>query len=175
MISQPSSSRSSRSLDTSSKRSLRDPEKGSSLFLLLVAFFVLAGSVTLGLGTFGSPGPGFLPFLAAGVLACSSGIHFLSEMFSRADRSNKKAQTLWAGTKWTKVICVAFVLILYAFCFETAGFILCTFLLMAFLLLVMDIRSAYTVLIGSLLVTLMSYIIFEKLLNIGFPAGILRF
>ena len=69
MISQQFSSGSSSSSDISSKRMLGDAENGSSLFLFLLALAVLLGAAELGLGTVSEPGPGFLPFLAAVVLA----------------------------------------------------------------------------------------------------------
>jgi putative tricarboxylic transport membrane protein len=175
MTLQPSLSKSSRSSDTSSKRGLSDPEKSSSLFLLLIALAVLLGSVKLGLGTIGSPGPGFLPFLAAVVLAFSSGIHFLSKIFSNVQRPNGTVASLWVGAKWRKVIYVVLALVIYSIFIEEVGFIVCTFLVMMVLLLVMEVKHWYTVLIGGALVALISYVVFEKLLAVGFPIGIFGF
>lgn len=175
MTSQRSLSKSSSSLDTSSKRAFSDSEKSSSLFLLLIALVVLYGSARLGLGTVASPGPGFLPFLAALVLAFSSGIHFLSKIFSKIQRSNGVVANLWAGMKWRKVIYVVLALMVYAIFFEDVGFLLCTFFLMMFLLAVMEVKHWYTVPIGGALVSVATYIIFEKILVIGFPVGILGF
>jgi putative tricarboxylic transport membrane protein len=154
---------------------LGDPEKGSSLFLLLVAFAVLLGSVKLGLGSVSSPGPGFLPFLAAVVLAVASGIHFLSKVFSKVQRPNEAVASLWAGAKWRKIIYIVLALVVYSTFFEDLGFIVCTFLLMIFMFMVTEVKHWYTVLIGAALVSLISYLVFEKLLAIGFPAGIFGF
>ncbi len=162
-------------MDTSSNRGLRDPEKGSSLFLFHIALLVLGGSMKLGLGTLGNPGPGFIPFIAAGVLACSSFFHFLKETFFMSQRRKPTFGGLWAGMQWRKVIYVSFVLMVYAFFFEKGGFLFCTLCLMMFLLTVTGVKHWYTVLIGSAAVTLLSYVVFDKLLAVGFPAGIFGF
>ena len=154
---------------------LSDPEGGSSLFLFLIALMVLLGAAKLGLGTVGNPGPGFLPFLAAGVLGLCSGAHFLSNRVLTAQRSDGAMAKLWAGTKWRKVIYVVLGLLVYSIFFEDVGFIVSTFFLMMFLLRVMEVKHWYTVLIGGVLVTFTSYLIFEKILMIGFPMGILGF
>ena len=154
---------------------LSDPEKGSSLFLFLVALAVLLGSTKLGLGTVGDPGPGFLPFLAAVVLVFCSGIYFLSRVVLTVQRSHESLARLWAGTQWRKVVYVVLTLIAYSIFFEDVGFIACTFFLMMFLLRVMEVKHWYTVLIGGVLITFVSYMTFEKILMIGFPRGILGF
>ena len=163
------------SWDTSSKRTLREPQQISSFFLLLVACAVILGAVKLGVGTLGSPGPGFLPFLAALVLAISSGIYFLSVIFSKLKNKNRPAARLWAGTKWTKVLYLTIALSVYSACFEYLGFIICTFLLMTLMLIVMEVKHWYTVLASATLISVMSYLVFEKLLTIGFPAGLFGF
>src|SRR3972149_1557438 len=104
MISQQFLSKSSSSSDTSSKRMLSGPEKGSSLFLFLVALAVLLGSTKLGLGTVGDPGPGFLPFLAAVVLAFCSGIYFFSRVVLAVQKSHEPLTRSWAGTNVRKGI-----------------------------------------------------------------------
>ena len=154
---------------------LSDPEKGSSLFLFLVALAVLLGSTKLGLGTVGNPGPGFLPFLAAVVLAFCSGIYFLSRVMLTVQRSHDPLARPWAGTKWRKVIYVVLTLIAYSIFFEDVGFIVCTFFLMMFLLMVMEVKHWYTVPIGGVLITFITYMAFEKILMTGFPRGILGF
>jgi hypothetical protein len=154
---------------------LSDPEKGSSLFLFGVALAVLLGATKLGLGAVGNPGPGFLPFLAAGVLVFCSGIYFLSRVVLTVQRSHDPLTRPWAGTQWRKVIYVVLTLIAYSIFFEDVGFIACTFFLMMFLLRVMEVKHWYTVLIGGVLITFVSYMTFEKLLMIGFPRGILGF
>ncbi len=154
---------------------MRDAEKGSSLFLFLVALAVLLGSTKLGLGTLGEPGPGFIPFLAAMVLALCSGIYFLSRVALTVQRSPDPGAKPWAETQWQKVIYVVLALVAYSIFFEDGGFIACTFFLMVFLLRVMEVKPWYSVLIGGGLITFICYVTFEKILMIGFPKGIVGF
>ena len=172
----PCLSKSSSSLDTSSKEGLSDPEKSSSLFLFILSLAVLYGSVKLGMGTLGSPGPGFLPFWAAIVLSISSILHFLLNVFSKTQKSKGSIwKNLWEGKKWWKVIYILFALGIYTVFLNDIGFILCTFFLIWFLLTVIQIRRWYIPLIEGALITLAIYIVFEKLLAIGFPKGIFKF
>jgi hypothetical protein len=154
---------------------LSDPENSSSLFLLLIAFAVLLGASNLGLGSVASPGPGFLAFLAAVVLAFSSGIHLISNILSKTPRSNETIAQLWAGTRWRKVTYVVLALLLYSIFLEQAGFILLTFLMMFFLLKITGVKPWYKALMAGALITIGSYLLFERYLKIGFPAGILGF
>ncbi len=154
---------------------LRDAEKGSSLFLFLVALVVLLGSKKLGLGVVSEPGPGFLPFLAAGVLALCSGAYFLSRVALTVPRSHDPLSKPRAETQWRRVIYVVLALIAYSIFLEDVGFMICTFLLMMFLLKVMEVKHWYTVPIGGGLITFICYVTFEKILMIGFPRGILGF
>jgi hypothetical protein len=151
-------------------------EKKSSLFLLLFAIATLLGSAKLGLGKMGSPGPGFLPFWGGAILFLTSLIQFLSKVFSKTKPLESESRRgLLAEPGCRKIFYVILALAVYTFFFESGGFLLCTFFLMIFLLAVMDARRWPIVLIESLLITLLSYILFEKVLMAGFPKGVLGF
>lgn len=153
-----------------------DPEKNSSLFLILLSFVILYGSTRLGLGTAGNPGPGFLPFWGAAVLFVTSAIQFLLRIFFKIKKSKEEPQKNFLTDEgWWKVIYVILVLVSYTIFFERIGFILCTFFLMIFLLTVIEARRWYVILIESVLITLISYVVFEKGLTAGFPKGVLGF
>jgi len=151
------------------------PEKKSSLFLLLFAIATLVGSARLGLGKTSAPGPGFLPFWGGAVLFLASLIQFLSNVFSKPkiiEPGSRKG--LFTEPGWRKVLYVILALAVYAFFFESGGFLICTFFLMIFLL-ASTARRWPIVLMGSLLITLLSYLLFEKVLTVGFPRGVLGF
>jgi putative tricarboxylic transport membrane protein len=151
-------------------------EKKSSLFLLLFAIATLLGSAKLGLGKAGAPGPGFLPFWGGAVLFLTSLIQFLSNVFSKKKKNDSGSRSgLFAEPGWRKVFYVILALAIYAFFFENGGFLICTFFLMTFLLVVMQTRRWPIVLMESLLITLLSYLLFEKVLMAGFPKGVLGF
>jgi putative tricarboxylic transport membrane protein len=166
----------SSSLGILSEKRLSDPEKSSSLFLLLLAFVILCGSARLGRGSAGNPGPGFLPFWGAAVLFVTSVIEFLLRIFSKIkEPKEEREKSFLTGRGWLKVIYVILALVIYTIFFERIGFILCTFFLMIFLLTVVEARRWHIILIESLLITLISYVIFEKGLTAGFPKGALGF
>ena len=153
-------------------RTMKDPEKYSSLFLVLLGLAALCGSASLGLGTFRSPGPGLLPFLAAVTIFLSSTIHFLSRTFSK----DESLKNLWGVAGWPKVVIyVTITLVIYTTLFESLGFILSTFFLMMVLLNITGRGRLLRVLIESVLITLTTYVFFEMGLSIGFPKGVLGF
>ena len=152
------------------------PEKNSSLFLLLFAVATLLGSVRLGLGKTSAPGPGFLPFWGGTVLFLTSLIQFLSNVFSKTKKTELGLRRgLFTEPGWRKVLYVILALAVYAFFFESGGFLICTFFLMIFLLALTEARRWPVVLMGSLLITFLSYLLFEKVLMVGFPKGVLGF
>ena len=150
-------------------------EKGSTLFLLVLAAAILLASAKLGLGRLREPGPGFFPFLGGAILLLASVIRLLVEGRRQGIDEGRQAEVALMGAKWPKVLVVMVALAVYAYVLEAAGFILCTFLLMLLLLRVMEPRSWPVTLIQSGVITLVSYVVFEKGLAVGFPKGILGF
>jgi putative tricarboxylic transport membrane protein len=155
---------------------LRDAEKSSSLFLLLLALVILYESARLGLGSVGSPGPGFLPFWGATVLFVTSVIQFLLKVFSKIkEPKEEREESFLLGRGWRKVLYIILALVIYTIFLEKIGFILCVFFLMVFLLTVIEARRWYIILLESVLITLISYVIFEKGLTVNLPKGVLGF
>ena len=150
-------------------------EHYSSLFLLSLALAILYGSARLGLGTAGSPGPGFLPFWGGAVIFITSAIHFVSVLVSKRGRQGQTTKPPIADAGSRKVVYVIAALLIYSVLFDIVGYILCTFFLLFFLLTVIEARRWYILLIETFLVTFISYVVFEKALKIGFPRGFLGF
>ena len=150
-------------------------EHYSSLFLLLLALAILYGSAKLGLGTAGSPGPGFLSFWGGAVLFITSIIRFFSVLVSRRGHRGNPEKPFFAGAGWRKVVYVIAALVIYSAFFEKVGYLLCTFFLIFFLLTVIEARRWHVLLVETFLVTIISYIVFEKALMIGFPRGLWGF
>jgi putative tricarboxylic transport membrane protein len=149
-------------------------EKSSILFLLVLAAAILCASLKLGLGKLREPGPGFFPFLGGAVLFLASAVRLLLDLLDPGVKE-EQAERLFAGTRWRKVLVVIIALAVYAWVLETAGFILCTFFLMLLLLRAVEPKSWRITLIQSAAITLVSYVVFEKGLAVGFPKGILGF
>ncbi len=75
------------------------------------------------------------------------------------------------GRSWKKIIYVLGVLLVYAFFFSILGYLLSTFLFLLLLKPVIEKKWSF-VLAGALLVTLVSYFVFDVLLKAQLPRGI---
>ncbi len=155
-----------------SGRILKNNDQRSSLFWLVIGLSIVLYSGKYGLGTFSSPGPGFLPFMSGAAMVLLALIVFVQQ-FSRGRVDTLK--DLWAHTRWPTVLLVMTSLVFYAVLLRTLGFLLDTFVLTAFLLRVMEPLSWRKVLAGASGATLGSYAIFELWLEAQLPAGVLGF
>jgi putative tricarboxylic transport membrane protein len=148
-----------------------DPVSG--LFWLIFSAFGSYESYKLGLGTLHQPGPGFLFFWTSIATAILS---ITVVMLSLRKRSPEETQQLTFGKKnVTKIVFVLISLFLYAFLMEKLGFLIVTLLFFIFLLGAIEKkRWAFAVLV-SLIVTAVSYLVFEKALQSQLPKGFLDF
>lgn len=147
----------------------------SSLFWLFLSAAAFAGSLHMGIGTVESPGMGFMPAAASGLLGILS-------LVLLANTIVKKLQDVTADTISTIVgrrsLTVLIGVIIYSILMPNLGYLISTFLLMTYLYWNMEqngvkglLRSA----LYSILTTAASYYLFAVLLNCPFPAGILKF
>jgi putative tricarboxylic transport membrane protein len=143
------------------------------LFWLGISIFVCVVSIRDEFGTFHSPGPGFFPFLSAIVLGAFAIILMITSSLKK--RWERKMADLWKGLEWKKVAWVLFSLFLYPLVLPFLGYLLATFGLMAFLLGVMGRTKVWVRGVNALIVTLASYVIFYKLLDVRLPKGMLGF
>jgi putative tricarboxylic transport membrane protein len=150
---------------------LYDPWSG--LFWLAVSLFVCIESIRTGYGTFHAPGPGFLPFWSSLVLG-ASGIIILVTRRPKG-KSKGKIRDLWTGTEWRKVIAVLFALFLYLFLLPVIGYLVTTFGLMAFLQGIIGHSKMWTRGGTALVIVVASYVIFDLLLGVQLPKGIVGF
>ena len=109
--------------------SLRDQLSG--FFWLAISIFVCLESVQARVGTFRSPGPGFLPFWLGVILGTFSIILVITSILRKGKAG--KIRDLWEGTKWGKVILVLVLILLYTRFLTKTGYLIATFGLMIFL------------------------------------------
>lgn len=95
------------------------------------------------------------------------------QQFSK--RGKERLTDLWARTNWPTMVMVMVALIVYTVLFTFLGFLLDTFLLIAFLLRVMEPMSWKKVLAGSAGTALASYVVFQLWLQAQLPQGFLGF
>lgn len=144
----------------------------SGIFWLIFSVFVTIESYRLGLGTLHHPGPGFLFFWAAIVLGIMSLIIFIRAW---RNRESEEARIHHFGKlNIKKMILVMISVLLYALLMEKLGFIPITFLLFIFLLGVVERKKWFFTISTSVLVTALTYLIFEIWLKSQLPKGFLE-
>src|SRR5262245_53678880 len=132
------------------------------------AFVVWVGR-DLGLGRLQEPGPGFA-FYWIGILMCVLALAVLGPaVVSRGP----PLASLWAGTRWGKVLVAIGLLLIYSVCFEAIGFVPCTLALLLVLMWFVDPVDWWLAIIIAVAATLGVWAALTKWLKIQLPAGVL--
>jgi putative tricarboxylic transport membrane protein len=151
---------------------MKNNDQRSSLFWLAIGLAIAVYSGKYGLGSLSSPGPGFLPFLSGLAIAGLALVVFFQQ-FSKRDR--EKVTDLWQKGNWLTMLMVMGSLVIYTLLLNFIGFLLDTFLLIAFLLRVMEPMSWNKCMVGALGAAGASYVIFQLWLKAQLPTGFLGF
>jgi len=145
----------------------------SGIFWLCFAVLVIIQSYHLGLGTLHKPGPGFLFFWVNIVLAIMSLIVLIRAWVSKKEEGPQPA--IFGTQNVSKIIFVMISLFLYALLMEIIGFIPVTLLLFIYLLGIIEKKKWFYTIFVSVVVTVISYLIFETWLQSQLPKGLLGF
>jgi len=148
-------------------------EKWSSLVWLGIAIYICVGSLRLSLGSFHNPGPGFLSFYAGFILG---GLALVVHLQSRKGPSAKRdAEPIWSNRqrRWKMVVTVV-ALLVYAVGMNYLGFLISTFIFLAFLLKVIEPQRWSVALFGSLVASGAFYLVFEMGLQSQLPKGLFQ-
>jgi putative tricarboxylic transport membrane protein len=151
---------------------MKNNDQRSSLFWLAAGLAIAVYSRKYGLGRLSSPGPGFLPFLT-GLAISGLALVVFFQQFSKKDQ--EKVKDLWQKRNWSTMLMVMGALVFYTLLFKFLGFLLDTFLLIAFLLRVMQPLSWKKVVAGAIGAAGASYVIFQLWLKAQLPTGFLGF
>ena len=144
----------------------------SGVLLLVFAALMAYFAWKLPLGTFHRPGPGFFPLFLAFVLGPLALLLLLSSLTAVPQKEEEKVHPRKGNRR--KILYILGSLRIYAFCFDRFGFLISTFLFFVLLKPLVQRPWGY-VLSGSLLVTVLSYLIFGTLLQSQLPKGFLGF
>lgn len=141
----------------------------SGIFWLVFSVVVAVESYRLGLGHARSPGPGFVPFFISLFFAS------LSTVLLIATARNKPGAALSTtpspAPDGIKIGFVVGALAVYVFLLEKMGFLVCTFLLILFLLKAVEKLPWPTVLTIATVATFATYVVFYSWLRIQLPPG----
>ncbi|MCU0581289.1 MAG: tripartite tricarboxylate transporter TctB family protein [Syntrophales bacterium] len=141
-------------------------------FWLCAAIAVLFASLRLGFGPYDNPGPGFLSFGAAFLLAGLSGALLWSGLRSKGKTA--RLIDLWQDRKGSIPLAAASALVLYGLVLPKLGYLAATFGLMVVLFSVGKIKLPLAV-PGALLASLLTFVLFDWFLKMPLPRGIFGF
>ncbi len=147
----------------------------SALAWAAVGILFCKGSVSLGLGSLGEPGPGFFPFIMSIFLISFSLLHILSSL-TRGRPAMGMEDTRWPGGDGIRRIVLSVIpLFGFVMALDGLGFVLTTLLFMLFVSSLVIPQKKSTVFLTTMLTTIMSYIVFEVWLKAHLPKGFLGF
>jgi len=142
----------------------------SGIFWLLIALWAITESFQFGIGTWKTPGAGFLP-LWSGILLAGFSLFQMVRTVSK--RIPPKEINPFAGVRWKKWGLTLAGLLGYGLLLEPLGFILCTLIFMAVLLAFVEPQRWLIVLLIAVGTTTAAYLIFEWWLRSQLPKGLL--
>ena len=143
------------------------------LFWIGVGFFFISGALKYGLFDEGIPAPGLFP-LILGIVLSFLGIGVLIPAF-KEERGERLPKESFFPEKNSlkKVFLAVLALSVYGMALEFLGFLVMTFLFMVFLLRCIEPQRWTVVSVASILTALSSYVLFQILLKVQLPKGIL--
>ncbi|MDD5171040.1 MAG: tripartite tricarboxylate transporter TctB family protein [Syntrophales bacterium] len=142
------------------------------LFFLAAGVFFAVYSQSVDIGTMGEPGPGFLPLWAGILLGLLSAALLAKSWFRKFEAGEPFFPEF---DSWKRVSMVVLSLIFYDLLLARLGFVIITFLFVAFLVKFVFPQPWLRTVVTAVLSTAGAQIIFVNLLEIQFPKGPLGF
>ena len=139
-----------------------------AIFWLLLSVYIAYASYQLGLGTGGKPGAGFFPFgtaLAIGAIALLR--------LSGISHETSEIKTATTGDEWKKIFYVVAGMLAYALLLDSLGFVITTFLLLAFYLKYVAAQAWRLSVSFAVIAALSAHLFFDVLLHAQLPRGLL--
>jgi putative tricarboxylic transport membrane protein len=148
---------------------IRNSELWGGLFWLGVGAYIVYAGRDMGLGGLHEPGPGFA-FYWVGILMCALAASVVGQAVLVGGPA---LASLWAGTRWGKVLGVVALLLVYGVAFEPIGFIVCTVAMLLVLMWFVDPVRWWVAILVTGFATASVWLALTKWLKIQLPAGIL--
>lgn len=152
---------------------LNERTVGGCLWMFLGAF-IAAEAFRLGLGTFGRPGPGFVAFGAA-ILMAAQGAALLLEGTVGVGKLSEECLRGREERHWGPPLLTVLALFLYVALMPELGFAVASFLFLAGMLLAPAGRNWIRNIALAAATVVLSYLVFVTLLKVRMPAGFLGF
>jgi putative tricarboxylic transport membrane protein len=141
-----------------------------SLFLIGLSVLIFSSSLKLGVGDFGNPGPGFMPFFASILLFSLSSLVLIKGIIGSSKNEEGELSIGWENLKTP--IGLAITLSAYTLIFEFVGYVIATFLCMFTMLFMYGSKRWYVDLLIAALVASVSFLVFCRWLQVQLPIGL---
>lgn len=138
----------------------------ASIFGILLGGAVIIGAIRLRLGTPREPEPGFFPFVAGAILVVLCGVLLLQALRGRSQGMEA------FGEMWRPLILIAG-LFVYTVVLDVVGYVVATAVLSGVVLRVLDTKTWWKLLVVSLALSIGTYILFDRLLDVSLPEGVI--
>ncbi|OGP69244.1 MAG: hypothetical protein A2169_09720 [Deltaproteobacteria bacterium RBG_13_47_9] len=139
---------------------------------MVIGLLIIIGSlVTLEIGTPKEPGPGLFPLLIGSLVSVFSGGVLILATFSKESKKSNVVD-LWRGLSWSKAAYTVIALFVYSLLLNILGFLITTFLLLIFLMKVVEPQKTKVAVPISVLASVLSYWIFDRILQVQLPRGV---
>lgn len=145
-----------------------------ALIWVVLGIAVTVRSYKLQLGSLQNPGLGLMPFLLGIILFLCSLIIVVRSLMAVRHKARQENKGMWSDIEFKRIIVCLSSLVGYGLILETVGFVVSTFLLLFVLFKVIGSRKWLFSLITSLIVVVLSYLLFVVLLDVEMPSGIWR-
>ncbi len=143
----------------------------SSTIWFFTGLFITLYAPQFDLGTASMPGSGFMPFLAGIFICIFSALTFLQAYCKKEGETEK----LWKNIQFRKLIFILSGLLIYTFFLDIVGFLICTFLLILFFVHFVGSENWLRSIVGAVMTSILSYLLFDTWLQANLPKGILGF
>jgi putative tricarboxylic transport membrane protein len=151
---------------------MKKTDQWGGVVLLIISVFICWGSIQMPYGSIHYPGAGFFPLWLGVILGAMSAGLILKA--TKQKQGAKMIRDLLAEKiYWRKALFVLIALIAYAYLLDLLGFLIVTFLFMAFLFWFIEPQPWKSIIGWALVGCVGSYLIFEVWLKLRLPKGFL--
>ena len=143
----------------------------AGLVIMAFAAFIYFASSKLPFGTLRKPGAGLFPSGLSALLFFLALMFILKTVFKESPKDCPG--TLWKGLQWQRVPYTLAGILAYALLLEHLGYFVCTWVLLGCLFWGEGIKRKCIAIVGALTVSVVTYLVFKRLLGVQLPSGIL--
>jgi putative tricarboxylic transport membrane protein len=146
---------------------LKKGEFWAGCFFLLLGIGEIVGALRLPLGTPLDPKPGFFPLVAGIFLSCLSVFYLLRVLLKTGAGSRA------SGIAWRPGLLIIG-LFIYSLVLDSLGYVIAMIVLSVIILRILETKTGWKLAAVSLAASIGSYLLFDRILGVSLPPGILR-